>query len=115
MSPLTSRLLNRLAGLARFRTAALASLGSLSLAAAARTDQSGAELCSWLLSWALVAFALVYLVLLLGAALAPAGAAAPAADSGAVPPRRRAAAPRTRPESGRAAGARRGPTYAGST
>jgi heme A synthase len=113
MWPVTARPWRRLARLGRFRTAALAALGSLSLAAAARTDQSGAELCSWLLSWALLVFALAYLVLLLGAALAPPDAAtAPPAS----PDPRRPAAPRpARRESGRPNGARRGPTYVGST
>src|SRR4051794_26510696 len=97
----TARLSRRLARLGRFRTAALVSLGSLSLAAAARTDQAGAGLCSWLVSWGLVAFVAASLVLLLGAALAPPEAPAPPP---AAPVRRLPPGPQpARRESGRPA------------
>jgi hypothetical protein len=104
-----ARLLERLAGLGRLRSSAVVALGSLSLAAAARTNQSGAELLSWLLSWLLVAFFAAYLVLLLCAVLAP---PATSAVRPVRPARRRAA---EWPRSERPPGPLPGRTYAGST
>jgi hypothetical protein len=61
----------------------------------------------------LLVFALAYLLLLLGAALAPPDTAG--APPATPAPRRPAAALPARRESGRPNGARRGPTYVGST
>jgi hypothetical protein len=65
-----ARLPDRLARLRRFRTAAIVALAALPLGAAARTDQAGAGLVSWLLSWALVAFLVSYALLVVCALLA---------------------------------------------
>jgi hypothetical protein len=65
------RAIHRLARLRRLRTAALVALAVLPVGAAARTDQAGAELVSWLASWALVAFCAAYAALVLCALLAP--------------------------------------------
>jgi hypothetical protein len=65
-----ARLVERLARLPRFRTAAIVVLAALPLGAAARTDQAGAGLVSWLLSWALVAFLVSYALLVVCALLA---------------------------------------------
>ena len=111
MAHTLERLLVRMTGLGRLRTSALVALGSLSLAATARTSQTGAELVSWLLSWLLVAFFGAYLVLLLCALLVPPETA------GARPARRGRGRAAERPgsERQRPAGARRAPNYAGST
>jgi hypothetical protein len=70
MGATVGRMIDRLAGLPRLRTAAIVALASLSVGAVSRTDQVGAELVSWLASWAVVAFFACYAALLLCALLA---------------------------------------------